>query len=162
MPNLPISKLPQSSQLTGTELVPIVQNSVTKKTTIREITSPRTLGLGWARYDDTQYTELNKLLIPAGTTSALPNNAGIITDTYMNSDVEFYDKDTQLLQVENLGDVYDVNLYFRSSATNASKAYMEIELDGAATGTLASKMDQYTIFFPKGNDIQHDFSFVIK
>ena len=54
--------------------------------------------LGWARYQDTQYTvasDATKVILSDGVTVTLPNNAG--TTTKSNASLSFYNNETQKL-----------------------------------------------------------------
>jgi hypothetical protein len=113
MPNLPISGLPLSSTLTGAELFADVQGGITKCTTLESIKNYVTSstpglggsGMGWARYDDTQYTTSSFLTVVDGAAAiAIPNNAGNIINTYINSAIPFYDGSTRKIQAENSGE----------------------------------------------------------
>ena len=120
MPNLPISGLPASSTLDGSELFADVQGGITKYTTLDDIANYTTGsiggvgggGFGWARYDDTTYTTSSFFVVTASAAAvALPNNAGYTLDTYMNSTVDYYNSGTQKVQMAKAGDVYKRQMY---------------------------------------------------
>jgi len=48
------------------------------------------LGLGWARYDDTQYTSASSYAFTTATEFTVPNNAGTVLNTYINSSTAYY------------------------------------------------------------------------
>lgn len=74
-------------------------------------------GLGWARYDDTQYTTSSYFIVTASAEDVVfPNNGGNTIETHMHSSVDFYDPTTKKIQVENEGDVYVMTITFRAQA----------------------------------------------
>ena len=159
MPDLPISGLPPSSTLTGTELFADVQGGITKYTTLESIKNYVTSstpglggsGMGWARYDDTQYTTSSFLTVVDGATAiAIPNNAGNIINTYINSAIPFYDGSTKKIQVENAGDAYSVIVTFKAKAPNANQTHIDISL--ASTGATPYDRVYKSLGFVKGNN----------
>jgi hypothetical protein len=164
MPDLPISGLPPSSTLTGAELFADVQGGITKYTTLENIKNYVTSstpglggsGMGWARYDDTQYTTSSFLTVVADATAiAIPNNAGNIINTYINSAIPFYDGSTRKIQAENSGDVYSVIVTFKAKAPNANQTHMEISL--ASTGATPYDRVSKSLGFVKGNNQWENF-----
>lgn len=158
MPDLPISQLPPSSTLTGAELFADVQGGVTKYTTLSDIYGFVTSsapgmggsGLGWARYDDTQYTTSSFLIITDGNNAVIPNNAGFSVTTHMNSSLNFYDSTSQKIQMQNVGDVYSVVVTFKAKAPNANQTHIDITL--SSTGATPYERVSKSIGFIKGND----------
>jgi len=110
-----------------------------------------TLGLGWARYDDNQYTTSSFLTITDGSTITIPNNGSYTEETYMNSTVDFYNPLTQKVQMENVGDVYSMIIVFQAKAPNANQTHMDISL--TATGATPYDRVSKTLLFGKGNNI---------
>jgi hypothetical protein len=164
MPNLPISGLPLSSTLTGAELFADVQGGITKYTTLESIKNYVTgstpglggSGMGWARYDDTQYTTSSFLTVVDGAVAiAIPNNAGNIINTYINSAIPFYDGTTKKIQAENSGDVYSVIVTFKAKAPNANQTHIDISL--ASTGATPYDRVSKSLGFIKGNDQWENF-----
>jgi hypothetical protein len=164
MPNLPISQLPPSDTLTGVELFADVQGGITKYTTLNNIAGFVTesipgiggSGLGWARYDDNQYTTSSFLTVVDGATAiALPNNGGSSVITYMNSVKPFYNGTTKKVQVENSGDVYTMVVTFQAKAPNANQTHIDISLSsiGATPYDRVSK----SLGFIKGNNQWQNF-----
>lgn len=164
MPDLPISGLPQSSTLTGAELFADVQGGITKYTTLESIKNYVTgstpglggTGMGWARYDDTQYTTSSFLTVVDGAAAVvIPNNAGNTVTTYINSVLPFYDGSTKKIQMENSGDVYSMIVTFRAKAPNANQTHMDITL--ASTGATPYERVSKSLVFSKGNNEWENF-----
>lgn len=163
MPNLPISQLPPSNALTGAELFADVQDGITKYTTLNSIQGFVTgstpgiggSGLGWARYDDTQYTTSSALTVTDGSTVVLPNNAGSSVTTYINSSVAFYDGTSKKVQMQNEGDVFSVVVTFKAKAPNANQTHIDISL--ASTGATPYDRVSKSLGFIKGNNQWENF-----
>ncbi len=120
----------------------------------------KSLGQGWARYDDNQYTELNPLTLTDGVTTILPNNASGVVDNHLNSTVQFYNGDTKKIQAENEGDVYIQTIVFKASATNANQTHLHIQL--GSTGSTNYSRVSAEIEFPKGNGVAHDEHIILQ
>ena len=159
MPNLPISGLPQANALTGSELFATVQDGVTKYTTLNEITGSiggvGGGGFGWARYDDTVYTTSSFFIVSGSTSEPLPNNAGNIIDTYMNSSTAFYNSGSQKVQMAKSGDVYSMVVVFNAKAPNANQTHIDISL--SSTGATPYDRVSKSLNFAKGNDTWENF-----
>jgi len=116
------------------------------------IVYPQTGGinLGWARYDDTQYTgagDSTKVLLSDGVTTTLPNNAGSVVRSH--SSIDFYNSTTNKFIGINENDVYMATVIFKKSAANANQTHIDFALTGA---------DDYdrikmSMQFYKGNDV---------
>lgn len=106
---------------------------------------------GWARYDDTTYTPLNKLSLADGVEVVLPNNAGTVYRSHPS--ITFYNG-TKILAV-NENDVYQMTVVFRYSAANANQTYLSMHFEGG-NGTPYDRIKS-DIVFAKGNDVTHDF-----
>ncbi len=112
--------------------------------------------LGWARYDDTQYTTSSVFSLTTGAGDVtLPNNGGNTIETHLHSEVSFYNTGSQLVQVENLADVYMCTVVFRAKTSNANGTSIRLQLD--STGTTPYERVGKDLFFGKGNDVWHDF-----
>lgn len=108
-----------------------------------------TSSLGWARYDDSQYTSSSKLTLVQNTEVVLPNNGGNVVKSH--SSIEFYDSITQKILGVNENDTYIITIAFKAQAANANQTYLEYNLEGSGQiSRLAG-----TITFPKGNDEIH-------
>ena len=164
MPDLPISGLPNHDQLDGSELFAIVQSSIIKQADLEDIRRYVTgstpglggSGLGWARYDDIQYTTSSFLTVTDGAAAVvLPNNAGTIVNTYINSSLAFYDDTSKKIQMQNVGDVYCMVVTFQAKAPNANQTHIDISL--ASTGITPYDRVSKSLGFIKGNNQWENF-----
>ena len=163
MPNLPISQLPTSSTLTGTEIFADVQGGITKQTTLTSIKNYITSsspglggGFGWARYDDTQYTTNSPFTVTGNTAAVvLPNDGGNSITTYMNSSTPFYDKNTKKIQMVKAGEVYSMAVTFKARAANANQTHIDISL--SSTGATPYDRVSKSLTFAKGNNVWENF-----
>lgn len=105
--------------------------------------------LGWARYDDTQYTSLSKLTLVEDTEVVLSNNGGNVVRSH--SSIDFYDSSTQKILGINENDVYIFTVAFKASAANANQTFLEYNLEGSGQISRVAG----TIAYPKGNDEEH-------
>ena len=112
-------------------------------------------GLGWARYDDSQYTTATPLAISASQQVILPNNGNTTIETYMNSSVDFYNPSTQKVQMENVGDVYNMVVVFKAKSSNANQTHLELAM--SSTGTTPYERVSESLLFAKGNDVWQNF-----
>lgn len=163
MPDLPISGLPEHAALDGSELFAIVQTGITKYADLVDVKNYMTSstpglggsGLGWARYDDTQYTTSSFLTVTDGTNVVMPNNAGSSVTTYMNSSVAFYNGTTKKVQTQNEGDVYTMIVTFIAKAPNANQTHIDISL--SSTGATPYDRVSKSLTFAKGNNQWQNF-----
>lgn len=110
------------------------------------------MGLGWARYDDTQYTLASPYSFTT-TEFVVPNNKGNVIDTHIHSDIEYYASNK--VKAENDGDVYMITIAFKAQISNAN-GYIDLFLEGG-NGTPYDRVRD-TITFPKGANTEHVFS----
>jgi hypothetical protein len=110
-------------------------------------------GLGWARYDDDQYTESGKLLLADGVETTLTNNGENIIVS--EAGINYYNTATNKLLATTPKDVYIMTIVFNYSAPNANQTYLHLNLDNAGS-TPYSRLKQ-DIIFPKGNDVTHEY-----
>jgi hypothetical protein len=110
------------------------------------------MGLGWARYDGTQYTSASPY---AFTTAAfvVPNNKGNVIDNHIHSDIDYYKNNKLYAEFE--ADVYVLTIAFKAKIANAN-GYVDLFLEGG-NGTPYDRIRE-TITFPKGNDVEHSFA----
>ena len=105
--------------------------------------------LGWARYQDTQYTGISdatKVILSDGVKVTIPNNAG--TTTKSNASLSFYDNSTQKLNVENVNDVYIITVEFKASASNTQQTHLDLTVEN---GGIIENLEMVIPFY-KGND----------
>jgi hypothetical protein len=117
------------------------------------------LGLGWARYDDGEYTSENKLTISDGATVTVPNNMSEVVWS-INDPFLFYQPMTKRVYGIKENDMYIATIVFKASAANANSTYGELKLEGG-NGTPYERLAA-TINFPKGNDVEHPFHFMFQ
>lgn len=112
--------------------------------------------LGWARYDDTQYTTASvfSLTVAAGELP-LPNNGGYKNEEHLHSSISFYDSGSGKIQTENNADVYVCTVVFKAKTSNANGTSIRLQLDNT-TGTPYERVGK-DLFFGKGNDVWHEF-----
>lgn len=110
-------------------------------------------GLGWARYDDDQYTSANKLSLSDGVEVTLPNNGGDIYRSYEG--IDYYNPTTQKVLGDNANDVYMFTVVFKASSANANQTFLRLQLD-SLNGTPYERVG-VDLSFPKGNDAMHEF-----
>lgn len=110
-------------------------------------------GMGWARYDDGQYTSVSKLSLADGVETILPNNAA--SSYRSETGLDYYNSTSKKVIADNLNDTYLMTVVFKYSAANANSTYLEIHFQGG-NGTPYDRIRD-TITLPKGNDTEHDF-----
>ena len=110
------------------------------------------MGLGWARYDDTQYTTASPYSFNT-TAFVVPNNKGNVLDLHIHSDTDFYSSNKLRAEFEN--DVYILTIAFKAKISNAN-GYMELYLEGG-NGTPYDRVRDIVVF-PKGNNIEHSYA----
>ena len=110
-------------------------------------------GLGWARYDDDQYTESGKLLLENGVETTLTNNGEVVIKS--EPGINYYDTVTNKLLATTPNDVYIMTIVFNYSSANSNQTYLHLNLDNAGS-TPYSRLKQ-DIIFPKGNNVEHEY-----
>ena len=110
-------------------------------------------GLGWVRYDDGLYTSENKLTLSSGVETTLTNNGANIVRS--QEGLDYYNPATSKLIGNTLNDVYVMTVVFNYSASNASQAFMHLNLEN--TGITPYDRLKTDILFPKGNNETHEF-----
>lgn len=112
--------------------------------------------LGWARYDDTQYTTSSAFTASyLNGEYTLPNNGGNKIETHLHSTISFYNETTQKIQVENNSDVYMCTVTFKAKTPNANACHLRLQMD--STGETPYQRVGKDLFFGKGNGEWHDF-----
>jgi hypothetical protein len=110
-------------------------------------------GLGWVRYDDGLYTSENKLSLSSGVETTLTNNGANIIRS--QEGIDYYNPATSKLIATTPNDVYIMTVVFNYSASNASQAFMHLNLEN--TGATPYDRLKTDILFPKGNNETHEF-----
>lgn len=117
-----------------------------------------TRNLGWARYDDGQYTSASKLSLADGVLTIMPNNAASVVRS--DSSIVFYNSTTKKILGSAINDVYMLTIAFKASAANANQTYLTLEMDNI-NGTEYSRLSE-DFMFPRGNDVEHKFHAVFQ
>ena len=107
------------------------------------------MGLGWARYDDTQYTSASPFNFTT-TAFTVPNNKDFVIDTNINSAIDYYSGNKLRAEFEN--DVYLITIAFKAQISNAN-GYIDIYLQDGAYDRVRD-----IITFPKGNNVEHTYA----
>ena len=81
-------------------------------------------GLGWVRYQDSQYTEALPLSLVNETPVTLPNNG--TTKTKSDPTQEYYNTATQRLIPSALNDVYIITIEFKSATPNTNQTHLDL------------------------------------
>lgn len=106
--------------------------------------------LGWARYDDNNYTSSNKLALTDQSEVTLTNNGGSIYRSH--SSIDFYNTESNKLVGLNENDVYMFTLVFKKSAANTNQTHLDFRLTGADGYDRINKV----LAFYKGNDTEQN------
>ena len=117
--------------------------------------SGESLGLGWLRVDDGEYTSSNKLALTDQVEVVLPNNASAI---YHKNGDSFYNSTTKKLISNNENDVFVTTVVFKASASNANQTHLDLRLAGGGDISRVSMVNQ----FYKGNDVEQNFHQVMQ
>lgn len=111
---------------------------------------------GWARYEDSQYTEGSPLTLENGTDKLMPNNAGVTITSQLPYDgetqISLYDG-TKITPAKS-GDAYVLRIDFDASL-DAIDGFAEFSID---IGGTEGKVIKRTVTFPKGKNVTHGFS----
>jgi len=85
-------------------------------------------GLGWVRYDDTEYTSSNKLQLADQVTIPMPNNGGVV---YRSQDgLDYYNPITGKIISDAVNNVYVVTVVFKMQAPNANQTHIDFSMSG--------------------------------
>lgn len=101
---------------------------------------------GWARYDDTQYTQASPLVVVHNANPVvLPNNAGFKIETQMNTTSSFYNGIAQKITPNKVNDAFSMVVTFKGKTANASQNHIDIAL-GSTNGTPYDRIAKSLIF----------------
>ena len=109
-------------------------------------------GLGWVRYQDSQYTEISPLSLSDETPVTLPNNGS--TKTKSDPTQEYYDTATQKLIPSVLNDVYVITIEFKSATPNANQCHLDLWFENG--GSLLENLN-VSLGYYKGNATTQTF-----
>jgi hypothetical protein len=146
-----ISNLNAVTTLASGDVVPIVNNSVTKKATASQLSSYSQLG--WAKYIDSQYTSSNKLSLADSVQVTLPNNANTIIRSPEGYD--FFNAVTQKITAQSENDTYMVTVVFKASSPNTNNTHLDFQLVNGGV-TFYERIHKSLAFY-KGNNTEQNF-----
>ena len=109
-------------------------------------------GLGWVRYQDSQYTAALPLSLVNETPVTLPNNG--TTKTKSDPTQEYYNTVTQRLIPSALNDVYIITIEFKSATPNANQAHLDLWFENG--GGLLENLN-VSLGYYKGNATTQTF-----
>ena len=109
-------------------------------------------GLGWVRYQDSQYTEALPLSLVNETPVTLPNNG--TTKTKSDPTQEYYNTATQRLIPSTLNDVYIITIEFKSATPNANQCHLDLWFENG--GGLLENLN-VSLGYYKGNATTQTF-----
>lgn len=105
---------------------------------------------GWARYDDGEYNNLNKLNLVDGVEVLVPNNGSNIVRSHPS--INFYNSTTKKVLGINENDTYMFTFAFKAEAPNANQTHLDWRLVGSGEIERVAG----AIVFHKGNDVQQN------
>lgn len=156
--NKKISQLTPATSAQSTDEFAINQGGTTKKVTLAQVSNSGSLGLGWARYDDNEYTSGATLTVVNGTDVVLPNNAANVVES--GTGLGYYDSATQKVIGTNENDLYLTTIVFKAKTANANQTHGHINLESAGPTPYERLEGEFN--FPKGNDIEHNEHFMFQ
>ena len=110
------------------------------------------IGLGWVRYQDSQYTAALPLSLVNETPVTLPNNG--TTKTKSDPTQEYYNTVTQGLIPSALNDVYIITIEFKSATPNANQTHLDLWFENG--GGLLENLN-VSLGYYKGNATTQTF-----
>ena len=109
--------------------------------------------LGWARYLDTQYTDVSPLSLVANTLTFLPNNKGTVVRSHPS--IDFYQNGVdQKIYGQNLNDVYIITVQFRAQSPNANQTHLDLTIENGG-GNIQNL--EIALAYIKGNETPQFF-----
>ena len=109
-------------------------------------------GIGWVRYQDSQYTSGSPLSLIDETPVALPNNGNIKTKSEPTQ--EYYNTATQKLIPSTLNDVYIITIEFKSATPNTQNCHLDLWFENG--GGLLENLNVSLAYY-KGNATTQTF-----
>ena len=109
-------------------------------------------GIGWVRYQDSQYTSGSPLSLSDETPVTLTNNGN--TKTKSDPTQEYYDTATQKLIASNLNDVYIITIEFKSATPNTQNCHLDLWFENG--GSLLENLNVSLAYY-KGNATTQTF-----
>ena len=109
-------------------------------------------GLGWVRYQDSQYTSGSPLSLINETPITLPNNG--TTKTKSDPTQEYYNTATQKLIPSVLSDVYVITIEFKSATPNTNQCHLDLWFENG--GGLLENLN-VSLGYYKGNATTQTF-----
>lgn len=108
--------------------------------------------LGWASYEDSQYTEASPLSLSANTAADLDNDGVNGVQTYEPPGVDLYDTvNRKISGIE--GESRVITVEFKIKPTSGSTEKAEVWFDiGGSIGQIYRRI----VSFPKGNGVEHN------
>jgi len=143
-----------ADKVIGTDGVEGVNNGKTKNYTVAELKTYINTGvnlLGWARYDDSQYTELSPLNLVDGVLVTLPNNANNVVSS--PGAPTFYNSVTQKIQATGVNNAYMLTVVFKAKTANANTTHLDFKMTGVGDFDRINK----ALSFYKANDEEQSF-----
>lgn len=110
------------------------------------------IGLGWVRYQDSQYTAALPLSLVNETPVTLPNNG--TTKTKSDPTQEYYNTATQRLIPSALNDVYIITIEFKSATPNTNQTHLDLWFENG--GGLLENLN-VSLGYYKGNATTQTF-----
>ena len=107
---------------------------------------------GWQRFDDDEFTSMNKLELLDGVVQTLPNNGAT---SYSYGPHVFYDPSTSKVLSLNENDTYTITVVFRAEAPNANQTHLDIFLTSVSPTPYERLSD--SMVFAKGNNTEQGF-----
>ena len=109
-------------------------------------------GLGWVRYQDSQYTAGSPLSLSDETPVTLPNNGNIKTKS--DPTQEYYNTATQKLIGSVTNDVYIITVEFKSATPNTQNCHLDLWFENG--GGLSENLNVSLAYY-KGNATTQTF-----
>jgi hypothetical protein len=110
-------------------------------------------GVGWARYDDDNYTAENKLNLVQDVSTVLTNNASNIVKS--ETSINYYNPLTSKILADKKDELYMATVIFKYSAPNANHTFLRLQLEGG-NETPYERLGN-DISLGKGNNVTHEF-----